>query len=220
MARASKKAVVAALLDRHGRTYASEVGIGTLRDTPSPLFRLLCASLLFSARISADIAVRATRALADAGWTTAAKLADSTWAQRARTLNRAGYARYDERTSTMLGETADLLLERYAGDLRRLREEAGRDPGAERKLLQQCKGIGDAGVDIFFREAQGVWDELYPFADRRALTGARALDLGDDPKALRRLVERDDFPRLTAALVRCSLAGDADEVRAAAADRG
>lgn len=51
-------------------------------------------------------------------------MAEATWRQRTDVLNRAGYARYDESTSRMLGDTAQLLLDRYRGDLRKLREEA------------------------------------------------------------------------------------------------
>lgn len=217
MARPGKKALARAALETHGRTYAAEIGFDPSRDKPSEWFRLLCASLLFSARISADIAVSAARALAEQGWTTAAKLADSTWAERAKTLNEAGYARYDERTSTMLGETAELALDRYGGDLRKLRAEADRDPGRERRLLKEFKGLGDVGVDIFFREAQGVWDELHPFVDKRARQGAAALGLDEDAGALARLVDRTDFPRFVAALVRVGLADDADRVRRVAA---
>jgi len=71
-----------------------------------------------------------------------------------RVLNRAGYARYDESTSRMLGDTCALLLERYRGDLRKLREEAGHDPQRERALLKEFKGLGDVGVDIFSREGR------------------------------------------------------------------
>jgi hypothetical protein len=152
--------VVSALLDRHGRTFAEELGVDVASGTPSPLFRLLCASLLMSARISAGIATAAARALADSGWTTAERLAESSWEDRARVLNQAGYARYDERTSTMLGETATLVLDRYGGDLRRLREDAGCDPAEERRRVKECKGIGDVGADIFFREVQAAWPEV------------------------------------------------------------
>lgn len=217
MANPSTADMVTALLDLHGRTYAAEIGVDPRRNTPSPLFRLLCAALLFSARISSSIAVAAAKALTARGWTTAEKLAASTWAERAKTLNQAGYARYDEQTSRWLGESADLALDHYGGDLRKLREQAGRDPARERRLLKEFKGIGDVGVDIFFREVQGAWEELYPFADRRALDAAKALDLGDDAKALSSLVDRADFPRLVAALVRVRQADDADRVRQVAA---
>jgi hypothetical protein len=46
--------VVQALLDSHGRTYCEELGIAIERNTPTALFCWLCASLLFSARISAE----------------------------------------------------------------------------------------------------------------------------------------------------------------------
>lgn len=214
---ADKREIVTALLGLHGRTYAQELGIDLAGNGPSALFRMLCAAVLFAARINARIAVAAARALADQGWTTARDMADATWAQRTRTLNRAGYARYDERTSTMLGDTAELLVDRYGGDLRRLRERAGRRPDEERRLLKQCKGIGDVGVDIFLREAQAAWEELRPFVDRRALAGARRLGLGQDPRTLAGLVDEADVPRLTAALVRVELGRDHERVVRAAA---
>ena len=88
-----------------------------------------------------------------------------------------------------------MLLDRYQGDLRKLREAAGRDPQEERRLLEEFKGIGDVGADIFMREVQLVWDELYPFADRRGLSAAARLGLGDSAQALSAFVDRADFPR-------------------------
>jgi hypothetical protein len=218
MPRPSKRRLCEALLERHGRTLADELRIDVARNTPSPLFRVLVISILTSARISHRIALEAARALTEQGWTTPRKMAGSTWAQRTRVLNRSGYARYDERTSRMLGDTCDLLLERYRGDLRRLREEAGREPRRERALLKEFKGLGDVGVDVFFREVQVAWDELRPFADRRALRSAQRLGLGGDARALARLVGGDarDFSRLVAALVRVGIERDYDGVRAAA----
>jgi endonuclease III len=212
MAKPSNDRIVAALLDRHGQTYAAELSINLERGTPSVLFRWLCATILLSARINAEAAIQAARALAEQGWTTAEKMAAATWEQRTRTLNRAGYARYDESTSRMLGDTAEMLLEKYQGDLRRLRDAAERDPGRERALLRECKGIGEVGADIFCREAQIAWDELFPFADRRALRAASRLGLDDDAKRLASRVARRDYPRLLAALVRTGLANEFDEV--------
>src|ERR671937_1971620 len=150
MAPRSQRAVAQALLERHGQTFAQELAIKLERPTPANLFRLLVASILFSTRIGHGIAVEAARALFREGWTTPQKLGAATWAQRVRVLNSAGYARYDESTSRMLGEDTKLLLERYRGDLRRLRKEAGREPKRERALLKELKGIGDVGGDIFF----------------------------------------------------------------------
>jgi endonuclease III len=138
----STDAVIEALLERHGQTYAEELDIKVVKETPSVLFRLLVASILFSARIGAGQAVKAARALTEAGWTTAEKLAATSWQQRVRVLNRHGYARYDERTASMLGDACELLLDRYRGDLRRLRAEAGQDPKQERRLLKEGQGAG------------------------------------------------------------------------------
>jgi len=216
MAKPSRDQIVAALLERHGQTYAEELGIRLERGTPSVLYRWLCAATLLSARIGADAAMQATRALAEQGWTTAEKMAAASWAQRTKALNRAGYARYDESTSRMLGDTAQMLLDKYRGDLRQLRAAAEQDPARERTLLKECKGIGEVGADIFCREAQVAWDELFPFADRRALEAAGRLGLEDDAARLARRVARKDYPRLLAAVVRTRLANDFDEVLEAA----
>jgi hypothetical protein len=116
----------------------------------------------------------------------------------------------------MLGDTALMLLDKYRGDLRQLRAAAGRDPRRERLLLKECKGIGEVGADIFCREAQITWDELFPFADRRALEAAGRLELDDDADRLASRVARKDYPRLLAALVRTGLAKDFDGVLEAA----
>lgn len=219
MAKPPADSIVEALLERHRQTYAQELGIDVAKGTPSALFRLLVASILFSARIGAGQAVKAARALTDEGWTTADKLADTSWRERVRVLNRHGYARYDERTAAMLGDACELLLDRYRGDLRRLRAEAGQDPKEERRLLKEVKGLGEVGVDIFFREAQVAWAELFPFVDRRVGQAARRLGLDPDPRALAGDRNPEAFARLVAALVRTGLAGDHDAVLEAARAR-
>lgn len=220
MAQPARDAVVAELLRRYGRTYAAEADIRLARNTPAPLFQLLCLSLLASARISAAVAMRATRALMADGMTTPEKLSRATWAHRTKVLNRSGYARYDESTSRYLAASAELLLDEYGGDLRRLREAAAGDVAEARRRLTAFTGIGEAGADLFLREVQLVWDEVRPFADDRAAAGAAELGLPTDAAALRRLVDDDPtFVRLVAALVRCSLDDGADDVLAAAADR-
>ncbi len=160
--------VLQALLDGYGWTWSTEAGFA-VANTPSRLFRLLCLSLLLSARISSQLSVRGAKALSDQGWTTPAKMLASTWARRARVLNDAGYARFDERTASMLEDVSRLSVDRWKGDLRNLRREADEQPEDERRLLKECEGIGDVGADIFFREVQGIWPEVSPFLDQRAL---------------------------------------------------
>lgn len=221
MAASSRREIARAVLALHPRSHADELGIDVARNTPAPLYRWLVASLLFSARIPAAQAQQAAAALFQQGWRTPARMAASTWEQRVAVLNHAGYARYDESTARYIGDTTALLIERYGGDLRRLRNAAGRDPARERTLLKACKGIGDVGAGIFCREAQLAWEELYPCAGRKALETARRLGLGDDAAALATLVDRRDLPRLLSGLVRVGLHRQFDEViqRAGRADR-
>ncbi|MEV6421179.1 endonuclease [Streptomyces sp. NPDC051662] len=204
MPTAGTREAVRDLLDTLGRTYADEAGIH-LRNTPRPLYQLLVLSCLLSARIRSGTAVAASRALSDAGLRDARHMADATWQQRVDALGEGGYRRYDERTATQLGVGAELLLKEYGGDLRRLREAAAGDITTLRSLLREVPGLGPVGVDIFLREVQGVWPEVAPYLDAKALQGARGRGLPDEPKALARLAGDTDPALFAAAMVRAAL---------------
>ncbi|WP_129843325.1 endonuclease [Streptomyces sp. RFCAC02] len=193
--------IARALLDRCGRTYADETGI-RLRNAPGSLYQLLVLSHLLSARIRADVAMAAARALFDAGMRDPRHMRGASWQDRVDALGAGHYRRYDERTATQLGDEAGLLLERYGGDLRRLR---GDGDGKAAGRLTEFRGIGPAGADIFLREAQAVWPEYAPYIDRKAGDGAERVGLPPSPGALGGLVAREDLARLSAGLVRVAL---------------
>lgn len=201
---ADQKKLAARVLDVAGGTFAAQAGI-RLADKPSPLYRLLVLSVLLSTRIKADIAVTAAAELARAKMTTPAKMLDATWQQRVDALGRAHYVRYDESTATALGDGARLLLDKYHGDVRRLRAEADGDLDALRRLLREFPRLGPTGADIFCREAQAVWPELRPYFDSKTLDGARKAGLPASGDSLGRLVRADDLASFAAALVRLSL---------------
>ena len=69
------------------------------------------------------------------------------------------------------------------------------------------QGFGDVAVNIFCREAQEVWEELFPFADDRSLKLAAEHGLPDQAAQLAELVgnDRHKFVRLLAALIRSNL---------------
>jgi len=188
------------LVDRHGTTYAQESDL-RLADKPSPLWRLLVLSLLLSARITADIAVAAARELSKAGYRTPKAMAEASWQDRVDALGRGHYRRYDERTSTMLGDAAEHALAEYGGDLRRIRSGDAKELS---KRLQEFKGIGPTGAAIFCREVQGVWTDLAPYVDKLTADGAARLGLPRDPDKLAALVAKDDLVRLVAACVRAA----------------
>ena len=211
------KAVVKVLLDRYGRTFAEEAEI-KLADQPSPLYRLLVLSTLLSARISADIAVAAARELSAAGYRTPQAMSDASWQDRVDALGRGHYRRYDERTATMLGRGADLLIDRWQGDLRKLRSEADRDPRRIAELLTEFPGIGPSGADIFLREVQAVWTEAAPHLDKKVLDGARKVGLPTASSELADLAgSGTKLARLAAALIRVSRGSRAAEEVVAAA---
>jgi hypothetical protein len=214
------KAVVSALLDRHGTSFVEELGIDLGEEhAVGPVSVVVRVDPDERANFFDQRRCGAAKALADAGWTTAA----GTW--RKVQLGRARKGAERERLRALRREHgADagrgrrhVAGDRYHGDLRKLREKAGVTTRPQYgQLLKEFKGIGDVGADIFCRETQIAWDELYPFADRKALASATKLGLPGSADALAALVDRADFPRLAAALVRCDLAGDHEAVRKAA----
>ncbi|NJP90242.1 hypothetical protein HCN51_12415 [Nonomuraea sp. FMUSA5-5] len=213
-------AVLGVLLDRYGRTYAAEAGI-KLADQPKPLYQLLVLATLLSARISAEVAVAAAKELFAAGYGTPKGMREASWQDRVDALGRGHYRRYDERTATMLGDGAALAMDRWKGDLRRLRDEAGGDERRIADLLMEFPGIGPTGADIFLREVQAVWPQVAPHLDRRVLDGAAKLGLPRQAGPLAELAHSGaELARLSAALVRVSRSKKSvDAVRSAAAGR-
>lgn len=210
--------LVKVLLDRFGQTSAEQAGI-RLADKPAPLHQLLVLAMLLSARISADIAVAAAKELFAAGYRTPQRMREATWQQRVDALGRGGYRRYDERTSTMLGDSAELLLQRWGGDLRKLRDDADGKSKKIRELLTEFKGMGPVGADIFLREVQAVWPQIVPYVDDRATQGAEKIGLPSNAGELGELVDSPrDMARLAVALVQVSRSSRAaEEIKQASA---
>lgn len=200
---ASRERLVRALLRTYGRTYAEQAGI-RLADRPGPLFELLVLTMLLSKPISADLAVNAARALFAAGYRTPQSILDASWQDRVDALGRGHYRRYDESTSTLLAKAARHCLDRWGGDLRRLRREADGDRRRLASLLRQFPGIGPTGADIFTREVQAIWPEYRPAVDSKVTAGAAALHL--PPASIPELAPPAELSRLTSALVRAGRA--------------
>ena len=126
-------------------------------------------------------------------------------------FGRAGYARYDESSATRLTEMAQTVHDEYGDDLRKLADAADENTATAAKLLQQFKGIGATGADIFLREVQDTWTWVRPYYDQRARDAAKQLGLPSDPHELSKLADGADAA-FAAALVRASLD---DDLRAA-----
>ena len=196
----SQDAVVERLIHAYGFTIADQIGAAPLRARGPELFEILCSSMLSARRLDQWSGLAAWLAMREKGWGTPDRLSIAPWKQRVRLLDGTGYIRSPERMSFSLGAAADTIGDRYDGDLGGLRDKAGRDPAIERELLIGLKGVSSQVVDVFFREMQLAWDELFPFADERVLEAAALLKLPTEAGALAELSGRDRFPKLVAAL--------------------
>jgi hypothetical protein len=178
-----------------GRGFAEQYGF-RVTNNPSSLFQLLCLAVLLNRPGDFRRGVASAAALRDVGWDSAARLARSLHADRVRVLREQGQRGDVDGLADSLGDLARVVVERYRGDLRRLRTEAHQDPARERRLLTDLPGVDDQVVDLFLREAQALWREVAPVADRRALVAARRLGLGGSADALAGLAGSGESERL------------------------
>jgi hypothetical protein len=188
------------LVRGYGYTIADQLRLAPLKADGRELFEVFCASMLSARRVDQWTALTAWVEMKERGWATPDALSIAPWKQRVRVLTDAGCTRSPERLALSLGAVADVIGTRYDGDLGNLREAAGKVPATERRLLNDIKSVSDPVVDVFFREVQLVWDELYPYADERVLEAAERLGLPSTARALSELTSRESFPRLVAAL--------------------
>ena len=124
------------------------------------------ASILFSARINADIACAAARALSEAGWRTAQAMAEEHVGRahrgaepgRLRPLMTRAHRACSAKARRCCWSNTRVICASCA------RQPAPR-PQAERKApSRRSRGLGRCrGRPSSFREVQTIWDELYPF---------------------------------------------------------
>ncbi|MFE9694890.1 hypothetical protein [Micromonospora sp. NPDC005806] len=177
------------------RGFAEWYGFRVLNN-PSQLFQVLYLSVLLARRGDFRKAVDTALALRDAGWDSAARMARSLHEDRVRVLRAAGQRGDVDGLADTLGDLARITVNRYRGDLRRLRTGAHQDPARERRMLTALPGVDDEVADLFLREAQAVWREVAPVADRRALVAARRLGLGRSAEDLAGLAGSGESERL------------------------
>jgi hypothetical protein len=98
------------------------------------------------------------------------------------------------------------------GDLNNILKQTDSSPTKIRAALQEIKGIGNVGLDIFCDTAQGAWPDLAPFIDPRSLETAGQLGLGG-VEELWRAVDKDptQMCKLALALSKVRLDNKVDE---------
>ncbi|KAI4273020.1 MAG: hypothetical protein LQ337_004916 [Flavoplaca oasis] len=188
----SMKRTVNKMLTNYGSLPLSDLGLPNPSSAnPENVLALVFNAMLTSARISHELAFKSVKCLIEAGYQDIKTLTGSTWEERTDVLTRGGYTRYREKTSTALGDLAQLVVEKYNGDLNHLLSKASSDPTRIRELIKEIKGIGNVGVDIFCNTVQGIWPCLAPFIDPRSMKTAKQCGIGDDVHVIWRTVEED-----------------------------
>ena len=174
--------------------------------------RWFLAATLFGTRISSGVAERTFGVLEMAGLQQVAQARHIPWDDLVALLDEGGYARYDFRTATRLQQLAEVIGERYGGQVSVIGRSFPRYPQL-RQALDMLPGWGPVTIQLFLRELRGVWPGAEPPLDQRAGAAARHLGLAHrrgsqaDLPALARLAAHSglDLRDLESGLVRLAL---------------
>jgi endonuclease III len=173
-------------------TCSEELGLDL--EKAEDRFKWFLASILFSKRISSEIAKRTYKEFEVEGIVTPERIIEAGWDRLVEVLDSGGYVRYDFSTASNLLEVMGSLKERY-GSLENLYTQAKDSQDLEKKLLE-FKGVGPATINIFLRELKPVWEKAKP----------QLSPLAKEVAARLRLEEKElGFPDLESSLVRLKL---------------
>jgi endonuclease III len=155
------------------QSYSEELGLDLSRAEDR--FKWFLASVLFAKRISAVTAEETYFCFEQEGLTSPDAIIEAGWDRLVEALDSGGYTRYDFSTATNLLGIAKTLKEKY-GDIERLHTESSNATDLEGRL-QEFKGVGPVGVNIFLRELRGIWEKANPKPSPIAVATAQKIGL-------------------------------------------
>lgn len=155
--------------------YSKELGLDLTRSEDR--FKWFLASILFAKRISAEIAKKTYRLFEQEGLNTPERILAAGWERLVEVLDSGGYARYDFSTASNLLTIMEALKEKY-GDLEELHRKSHSPRDLERRL-QEFKGVGPVGVNIFLRELRGIWEKAKAKPSKMAIKTGQRMGLKD-----------------------------------------
>lgn len=155
------------------QSYSKELGLDLSRAEDR--FKWFLASVLFAKRISAETAKETYLYFEQEDLTSPDAILEAGWDRLVEVLDSGGYTRYDFSTATNLLGITKMLKEKY-GDLERLHAESSNPTDLERRL-QEFKGVGPVGVNIFLRELRGIWEKAKPKPSPLAVATAQKIGL-------------------------------------------
>jgi endonuclease III len=158
------------------QSYSVELGLDLTK--PEDRFKWFLASVLFAKRISAETAKETYLYFEQEELTSPNAILQAGWDRLVEVLDFGGYTRYDFSTATNLLAIAKTLLEKY-GSLERLHAESSSPRDLESRL-QEFRGVGPVGVNIFLRELRGVWEKAKPKPSLMAVATAQRIGIGPE----------------------------------------
>jgi len=157
------------------QSYSDELGLDLTRSENR--FKWFLASILFAKRISAEIAKKTYRRFEEEQLNTPERILAAGWDRLVEVLDSGGYVRYDFSTASNLLKIMEDLKEKY-GDLEELHMKSKRPKDLESRL-QEFKGVGPVGVNIFLRELRGIWEKAKPKTSKMAIKIGWRISLKD-----------------------------------------
>ncbi len=154
-------------------TYSEELGLDL--TIPEDRFKWFLAAILFAKRITANIAKRTYRRFEEEELNTPDRILAAGWDRLVQVLDSGGYVRYDFSTATNLLRITEEIKEKYK-DIEGLYRESANSEDLERRL-QEFRGVGPVGVNIFLRELRGIWDRAKPKPSKMAVKVAQRIGL-------------------------------------------
>lgn len=172
------------------QSYSEELGLDLTK--PEDRFKWFLASILFGKRISANIAKETFLYFEQEELTSPDAILKIGWDGLVEVLDAGGYTRYDFSTATNLLTISTKLKEKY-GDLEQL-HKTSINPNDLEQRLQEFRGVGPVGVNIFLRELRGIWEKAKPKSSIIAVTTAKKIGL-----------QKEDIEKYESQLVRLNL---------------
>jgi len=155
------------------QSYSSELNLDLTKAEDR--FKWFLASVFFAKPISAQTAKETYLYFEQEELTSPDAILAAGWDRLVEVLDSGGYTRYDFSTATNLLGIAKMVKEKY-GDLERLYAESSSPTDLERRL-QEFRGVGPVGVNIFLRDLRGIWEKAKPTPSPIAVSKARKIGL-------------------------------------------
>ncbi|KAI0483439.1 hypothetical protein F4859DRAFT_528845 [Xylaria cf. heliscus] len=169
----------------------------------------LISAVILSRRVSHRLGLRSIRTLLNSPYDfSSAKKTQVAGPEKQHQAFRDAKTRYTEKTAREVGEVAAVVLEKYSAEgdedgaeLNRLKQSNSDIDGLLNTLKSDIKGFGNTTKDIFHRRIQRLWDDAYPYIDKKAGEDLKALGLPDHADELEDAIDSNWKHLETKALV-------------------